>query len=129
MAGAVIEYIAAQVDFPEIDVRQRLTVSRGYGVGEIYVPEGSRFVGRAIADIRTDEHDINVLTLYRGRKVIPNPKATRVLEANDKLLCFGRLEVMRDMIPAKTRRRRQPDIGNLPADAVSAADTVPEVDQ
>jgi ribosomal protein S6--L-glutamate ligase len=40
VAGAVIDYIAAQVDFPEIDVRQRLTVSKGYGVSEIYVPEG-----------------------------------------------------------------------------------------
>ena len=29
IAGAVIDYIAAQVDFPEIDVRQRLTVSKG----------------------------------------------------------------------------------------------------
>src|SRR5690606_2673447 len=44
VAGAIIEYMAAQVDFPEIDVRQRLTVSRGYGVAEIHVPEGSRFV-------------------------------------------------------------------------------------
>ncbi len=126
VAGAVIEYIAAQVDFPEIDVRQRLTVSKGYGVSEIYVPEGSKFVGRTIADIRTEEHDINVLTLYRGRKVIPNPKATRELEANDKLLCFGKLEVMRDMIPAKTRRRRQPDITSLPDDAVTVADTEAE---
>jgi len=29
IAGAVIDYIAAQVDFPEIDLRQRLTVSKG----------------------------------------------------------------------------------------------------
>jgi ribosomal protein S6--L-glutamate ligase len=29
IAGAVVEYIAARVDFPEIDIRQRLTVSRG----------------------------------------------------------------------------------------------------
>ncbi|SDZ87015.1 ribosomal protein S6--L-glutamate ligase [Microbulbifer marinus] len=122
VAGAVIEYIAAQVDFPEIDVRQRLTVSKGYGVTEIYVPEGSKFVGRTIAEIRAEEHDINVLTLYRGRKVIPNPRRDRVLEANDKLLCFGKLEVMRGMIPAKTRRRRQPDITSLPVDAVTAAD-------
>ncbi|WP_439651289.1 cation:proton antiporter regulatory subunit [Microbulbifer sediminum] len=90
------------------------------------MPEGSKFVGRTIADIRTEEHDINVLTLYRGRKVIPNPKATRELEANDKLLCFGKLEVMRDMIPAKTRRRRQPDITSLPDDAVTVADTEAE---
>ncbi|MFT4798035.1 MAG: ribosomal protein S6--L-glutamate ligase, partial [Candidatus Azotimanducaceae bacterium] len=45
VAGAVIDYIAAQVDFPEIDLRQRLTVSKGYGVTEIYVPAGSKFVG------------------------------------------------------------------------------------
>jgi len=31
IAGAIVDYIAAQVDFPEIDLRQRLTVSRGYG--------------------------------------------------------------------------------------------------
>ena len=122
VAGAVVEYIAAQVDFPEIDVRQRLTVSKGYGVSEIYVPEGSKFVGQTIADIRSEEHDINVLTLYRNGKAIPNPKASRVLEPNDKLLCFGRLEVMRGMIPAKTRRRRQPDIASLPTDAISASD-------
>lgn len=36
IAGAVIEYIAAQVDFPEVDVRERLTVSKGYGASEIY---------------------------------------------------------------------------------------------
>ncbi len=28
------------------------------------------------------------------------PKASRVLEAGDKLLCFGRMEAMRDMVPA-----------------------------
>ncbi len=122
VAGAVVEYIAAQVDFPEIDVRQRLTVSKGYGVSEIYVPEGSKFVGQTIADIRSEEHDINVLTLYRNSKAIPNPKSSRVLEPNDKLLCFGKLEVMRGMIPVKTRRRRQPDVASLPTDAISASD-------
>jgi len=114
IAGAVIEYIAAQVDFPEIDVRQRLTVSKGYGVSEIYVPEGSQFVGVSINDTNLHEQDINVLTLYRGSKVIPNPKKERVLEPNDKLLCFGKLESMRHMIPAKTRRRRQPKVLDLP---------------
>lgn len=114
VAGAVIDYIAAQVDFPEIDVRQRLTVSKGYGVTEIYVPEGSKFVGITIEQTQLRDNDINVLTLYRGAKTIPNPKASRVLEANDKLLCFGKLEAMRGMIPAKARRRRAPKVSDLP---------------
>jgi len=110
IAGAVIDYIAAQVDFPEIDVRQRLTVSKGYGVSEIYIPAGSDYVGMTITETKLHESDINVLTLYRDAKAIPNPKRERVLQADDKLLCFGKLDAMRGLIPAKTRRRRRPDL-------------------
>jgi ribosomal protein S6--L-glutamate ligase len=113
IAGAVIDYIAAQVDFPEIDLRQRLAVSKGYGVTEIYVPEGSRFIGQTIAETQLRENDINVLTLYRENKVIPNPRNDRVLEPGDKLLCFGKLESMRSMIPAKARRKRRPVVQEL----------------
>lgn len=119
IAGAVVEYIAAQVDFPEIDIRQRLTVSKGYGVSEIYIPEGSDFVGLTITETRLSEQDLNVLTLYRGVKVIPNPRYDRVLEAGDKLLCYGKLESMRRMVPEKTRRRRQPKLRKLDVDAGS----------
>ena len=115
VAGAIIDYIAAQVDFPEIDLRQRLTVSRGYGVTEIHIPEGSDFVGKTIDQSGLPELDINVLTLYRGTTVIPNPRLKRVLEPGDRLLCFGKLEAMRSMIPAKTRRSRRPHILDLNA--------------
>ena len=113
IAGAVIDYIASQVDFPEIDVRQRLTVSKGYGVSEIYIPEGSKLVGQTITGTNLREQDINVLTLYRGGKSIPNPRADRVLEARDRLLCFGKLEAMRTMVPQKIRRKRRPRIKAL----------------
>ena len=113
VAGAVIDYIAAQVDFPEIDLRQRLTVSKGYGVTEIYVPEGSKFVGQTIGETRLDESDVNVLTLSRASKIIPNPRKGREIEPGDKLLCFGKLESMRGMIPAKTRRKRRPVVQDL----------------
>lgn len=117
IAGAVVDYIAAQVDFPEIDLRQRLTVSKGYGVAEIVIPAGSEYVDRTIHDAGLRDRDINVLTLYRGTTVIPNPRAHRVLAAGDRLLCYGKLEWMRDLIPAKTRRRRRPAVKRLPAEA------------
>ena len=128
VAGAVIDYIAAQVDFPEIDIRQRLTVSKGYGVSEIYVPEGSKYVGSTIKESEFSERDINVLTLYRGNKVIPNPRSDRVLEPNDKLLCFGKLEMMREMIPQRTRRKRRPKVQELVSDvAQEMAEESPEI--
>ncbi|MEE9334619.1 MAG: TrkA C-terminal domain-containing protein [Granulosicoccaceae bacterium] len=101
------------MDFPEIDIRQRLTISKGYGVSEIYVPEGSGFVGMSITDTKLSEQDINVLTLYRGNKIIPNPRSDRILEADDKLLCYGKMESMRTMVPIKSRRRRRPKVQEL----------------
>ncbi len=112
IAGAIVDYLVAQVDFPEIDIRQRLTVSRGYGVTEIHVPEGSEYVGQPIGNLR--DQDINVLTLYRRNTVIPNPRSDRVLESADRLLCFGKLELMRRLVPKKSRRRRHPHVHELP---------------
>ena len=116
IAGAIIDYIAARVDFPEIDIRQRLTVSHGHGVSEIHIPEGSDLVGKTIAEIDSEEGNINVLTLYRDGKAIPNPRSSRQLEAEDRLLCFGKLEVMRGLVPVKSRRRRRPKIKHLDSD-------------
>jgi ribosomal protein S6--L-glutamate ligase len=113
VAGSMIDYIAAQVDFPEIDVRQRLAVSKGYGITEIYIPKGSGFIGQSIMDSGFREKDINVLTLHREGRVISNPKSDRLLEASDRLLCFGRLETMKELIPEKTRRRRRPKTKKL----------------
>ena len=114
IAGSIIDYIAAQVNFPEIDLRQRLTVSSGYGVAEIHIPEGSEYIGKTLRESGLREKDIVVLTLHRNVKVIPNPKSERELLAGDRLLCFGKLALMRDMTPAKIRRRRRPKVETLP---------------
>src|SRR5210317_351086 len=114
IAGSIIDYIAAQINFPEIDLRQRLTVSRGYGVAEIYIPEGSEYIGKMIKDSGLREKDIIVLTLHRDMRVIPNPRSDRQLVAGDRLLCFGKLDLMRDMTPGKVRRKRRPAIKDLP---------------
>lgn len=121
IAGAIIDYLAAQVDFPEVDIRQRLTVSRGYGVTEIHVPEGSDYVGKTIDESGLPEQDINVLTLYRGSTVIPNPRLKRTLDPGDRMLCFGKLDSMRGLVPEKVRRKRRPKLKELPEEVIEAA--------
>lgn len=118
IAGAIIDYIANQVAFPELDVRQRLTVSTGYGVAELLVREGSAMVGSTIDGSGLRDRDIAVLTLSRQTSVIPNPKGSRELEAEDRLLCFGRLEAMRDLVPERRRRRSRPKLQPLDPDTV-----------
>ncbi len=121
VAGAMIDYIASQVAFPELDIRQRLTVSTGYGVAELQVREGADLLGRSIEEGFLDR-DIAVLTLTRGTTVIPNPRSSRILEKDDRLLCFGRLEAMRDLVPARRRRRARPVVQPLPDDPLAVGE-------
>ncbi|SDS95327.1 30S ribosomal protein S6--L-glutamate ligase [Microterricola viridarii] len=116
VAGAIIDYIADQVGFPEIDVRQRLSVSTGYGVAEIVVYGNADFVGKTMAASGLGDRDITVLTVHRGTAVLPNPKADLVLEAGDRLLCFGKLDEMRSMVPE--RRRRRARVRKLPKEPI-----------
>lgn len=106
VAGAIIDYIDNQVAFPQIDVRERLSVSTGYGVAELVVHGDADLVGKTLGESGLRDRDITVLTLHRGTTVIPNPFPRHVLEAEDRLLCFGKLEEMRSMIPARRKRTR-----------------------
>ncbi len=119
VAGAIIDHIDNQVAFPQIDVRQRLSVSTGYGVAELAVHGEADIVGKTVGDSGLRERDITVLTLHRGTTVIANPGATHVLEAEDRLLCFGKLEEMRSMIPE--RRKRRARVKKLPKQPIHDA--------
>lgn len=120
IAGAVVDYMAARVDFPDVDVRQRLTVSASYGVAEITIHEGSELVGQTIDGSGLRDKDIVVLTLNRGKSVISNPKGSRVLEDNDRLLCYGKLDSMRGLVPEKRQRKRKPKVRKLDQDLVDS---------
>lgn len=113
IAGAVMDYINDQVAFPELDIRQRLTVTRGYGVAELLIPEGFHLVGKTLKDSRLREDDILVLTLNRGVRVISNPKTNRIIEAGDRLLCYGKLDSMRGLVPERRRRKKARKVEKL----------------
>ncbi|WP_346763587.1 TrkA C-terminal domain-containing protein [Nocardioides sp. GY 10127] len=84
-------------------------------MAEIQVGEASDMVGRSLGESGLRERDITALTLHKGTQVIPNPNAHHVLEAGDRLLCFGKLEEMRSMIP---RRKRRQKLKKLPAEPI-----------
>jgi ribosomal protein S6--L-glutamate ligase len=108
VADAIVEFVESRVDFPELDIRQRLTISRGYGVTELPVSRTSPLTGKELAATGFSEEDIRVLSIHRGTKVIPNPRATTVVKSGDRLLCYGKLETMKAFIKKRRRRRKRP---------------------
>lgn len=105
IAGEIIDYVVEHVAHPELDIRQRLTVTRGYGVVELSIGEMSPFVGSTIEASGLRERDITVLTLSREGKTVPNPNQSRVLQVGDRLLCFGKYANVRDLLPERPGRK------------------------
>jgi ribosomal protein S6--L-glutamate ligase len=109
VASAIIGHIEEEVLFPEIDVKQRLTLEKGYGVTEFSITPTSVLVNKTLAESKLRERDVRVLSIQRGSVVLPNPTAETRLLAGDVVLCFGKLLAVKPFIARQTDpdRRRQ----------------------
>jgi ribosomal protein S6--L-glutamate ligase len=106
IAGAIVDYVVDNVTHPELDVRQRLTVSRGYGVVELVVGKDTGLAGTTISGSGLRDKDVLVLSLSRDGKIIPNPKSTRELLEGDRLFCFAKYDNVKALMPAELRAKR-----------------------
>lgn len=99
VADAIIRHIEDEVLFPDVDLRERLSLSQGYGVAELPIGPGNPLVGKMIKDSGLRDQDILVLSIIRASQTIPNPRKTRRILAGDRLLCYGKLMAMKALIP------------------------------
>jgi ribosomal protein S6--L-glutamate ligase len=104
LASAIVEHLEQQVEFPELDLRQRLTLKSGYGVVELSVLPGSKLSGRTLAELSLRDGEVQVLSIARGGSVIPNPRGSDLLQAGDVLLCFGSYATLRSLLPRRVPR-------------------------
>lgn len=106
VAAEIIRLLEEEVLFPDIDIRQRLTLQSGYGIMEIPVDESSMLCGKTIAESRLRDQDVLILTIQRGSVTIPNPRQSREILPGDVLLCFGKSLTLRGLAPPRPARRR-----------------------
>lgn len=106
VAGAMVAHLEQQVQFPEVDIRERLTLKSGYGVAEVVVLPESELVGKTLAELALREREVQVLSIARGDATIPNPRGDCTILPGDELLCFGNHLTLRALIPPSGRRRR-----------------------
>ncbi len=103
IAGEIVDYVVENVAHPELDIRQMLTVSKGYGVVALQVGDDV-LANKTIEASGLRDRDIVVLSLARDGKIIPNPKASRELLVGDRLTCWGKYANVRDLLPPLPRR-------------------------
>lgn len=107
VASAVIEYLESEVQFPDIDLRERLSLSRGYSITEIIVARQSPLANKTLKELALEHDEVQVLSITRNGLPIPMPRAEEMLLPGDLLLCFGKQLTLKALQPpAKTRKSK-----------------------
>lgn len=105
IAGAIIRHCEEQMIFPDVDLKQRLTLDKGYGVAELTVSRTSELAHRTLAAASLGDRDVRILSIQRGSLAIPNPRGETELLPGDVVLCFGKLTALRELIPRASLRQ------------------------
>ncbi|MCB9753393.1 MAG: RimK family alpha-L-glutamate ligase [Myxococcales bacterium] len=101
LAMPIIEMIEEHVQFPAIDLRQRLTLAKGYGVAEVPVGPGSPLADKTIIELDLRARDVLVLSIQRGSVMIPTPGGDERLLPGDGVLCYGKRATLRALAPRR----------------------------
>lgn len=106
VAGDIINYIEANVLFPDVDLKQRLRLTGGYGIAEFTVHKMPSIERKALRDTDLSERDIHVMSITRENEVVPNPRGDEVIRRGDSLLCYGALHELRNFVPIRRKRAK-----------------------
>ncbi len=79
------------VSFEELAV-----ATGGYGVSKIAITKDSPVSGKTLLESHLRHDDIMVLAIVRAGETMPNPSADTKILFGDELVCFGKLENIRN---------------------------------
>ncbi|KPJ69507.1 hypothetical protein AMJ44_03680 [candidate division WOR-1 bacterium DG_54_3] len=90
------EMVEKKVVMPE-KVTELLAAQEGYGVSQFEVHPDSPLLKKDLKHLHLKEEEIQVLLIQRGSEIIPIPKGGEKFLADDQVICFGKLEKIRQM--------------------------------
>ncbi|MFC1604610.1 cation:proton antiporter regulatory subunit [Planctomycetota bacterium] len=82
--------------FTVASFEELLLATGGYGVSKIDICAGSPVLDKTLSESQLRRHDITVLAITRAERTMPNPSADTKILMGDQLICFGKLQNIRD---------------------------------
>ena len=82
----------------KVKFEELLLNAEGYGISQIEVTEKNPLAGKTLSESHLRDHDILVLSVERGYQHIVNPAASLKIVPQDNLVCFGKLENIRELV-------------------------------
>jgi Trk-type K+ transport system membrane component len=82
--------------FTAASFEELLIATGGYGVSKIEICAGSPVLNKTLSESQLRRNDITVLAITRDQRTMPNPAADTKILPGDQLICFGKLQNIRN---------------------------------
>lgn len=83
--------------FEEGTTEDLLRLIEGYGLVRAIVTEHSPFADHSLAEAEFSQKNLLILGIERGKEWIPVPSAQEIIRVGDRLVTYGRLDLLRTM--------------------------------
>jgi small-conductance mechanosensitive channel len=90
--------LARWTSLQEIPIEEAFHLAEGHGVASIRVRPDSEVIGHSLAEKALAGKGVVVLAIEREGGTIASPKADEVIQRGDRLICYGRIKVMREIL-------------------------------
>jgi ribosomal protein S6--L-glutamate ligase len=99
VAGELVAFIEERARFSDVSLEQMLRFKQGYSVVSARVAPNSPLAGNTLRAADLTSRDIFVLGIERGSLRYNFPHADSRIEAGDTLVCYGKLSLLRQLLP------------------------------
>jgi ribosomal protein S6--L-glutamate ligase len=99
VAGEIIAFIEERARFNEVPLEQMLRFKQGYAVISAKVAPGSVLAGQTLRESKLRTRDVFILAIERGSLRYNFPHADARIEVGDTLVCYGKVSLLRQLLP------------------------------
>ncbi len=96
LTGMLKEHLVSRQIVQPVAFEELIGVAGGYGVSRVEICKGSPVLEKTLGEIELSRHNISILALERGGRIIPSPSLEVKIIPGDSFICFGRMEDIRE---------------------------------
>ena len=81
---------------------EELTLATGgYGISNVIIDKGNPLLDRVLAETDLTKRGIVILAIERKDEMTATPPANTKIGLDDRLICFGKLDTIRELVHSK----------------------------
>jgi len=103
LTNALRERLVKKEIIEPVSFEELAIATGGYGVSRVQVCKNSWVLDKSLSESQLRRHNITVLAIIRGTDTIPNPASDTKIVLGDEIVCFGKLESIRDELYTQTQ--------------------------